>query len=95
VRETFTDVENLATYYRFSHCNHESEPECKLRKAIESGEQPGRRCTNYQKLLREQEALCVHHIGLIYFNLLSILLLLQTMILSKAVYILILTEYWP
>lgn len=39
---------------RFSDCHHESEPGCKIRAAIESGELSERRFTNYQKLLREQ-----------------------------------------
>ncbi|MEZ9039960.1 MULTISPECIES: ribosome small subunit-dependent GTPase A [unclassified Vibrio] len=54
VSETFSDVEELAMHCRFSDCHHESEPGCKIRAAIESGELSERRFTNYQKLLREQ-----------------------------------------
>ncbi|WP_060980621.1 ribosome small subunit-dependent GTPase A [Vibrio splendidus] len=54
VSETFSDVEELAMHCRFSDCYHESEPGCKIRKAIESGELSERRFNNYQKLLREQ-----------------------------------------
>ena len=54
VSETFSDVEELAMHCRFSDCSHESEPGCKIRKAIENGELSERRFTNYQKLLREQ-----------------------------------------
>ncbi|MEZ8025564.1 ribosome small subunit-dependent GTPase A [Vibrio sp. 1F255] len=54
VSETFSDVEELAMHCRFSDCHHESEPGCKIRKAIESGELSERRFNNYQKLLREQ-----------------------------------------
>ncbi len=38
VSETFSDVEELAMHRRFSDCHHESEPGCKIRAAIESGE---------------------------------------------------------
>lgn len=54
VSETFSDVEELAMHCRFSDCHHESEPGCKIRKAIEDGDLSERRFTNYQKLLREQ-----------------------------------------
>ncbi|MEZ8773554.1 ribosome small subunit-dependent GTPase A, partial [Vibrio sp. 10N.247.310.17] len=54
VSETFSDVEELAMHCRFSDCHHESEPGCKIRKAIESGELSERRFANYRKLLREQ-----------------------------------------
>lgn len=54
VSETFSDVEELAMHCRFSDCHHESEPGCKIRAAIESGELSERRFTNYQKLLRKQ-----------------------------------------
>ncbi|OEE99396.1 ribosome small subunit-dependent GTPase A [Vibrio crassostreae] len=54
VSETFSDVEELAMHCRFSDCHHESEPGCKIRAAIESGELSERRFSNYEKLLREQ-----------------------------------------
>ncbi|MEZ8624494.1 ribosome small subunit-dependent GTPase A [Vibrio splendidus] len=54
VSETFSDVEELAMHCCFSDCNHESEPGCTIRKAIESGELSERRFSNYEKLLREQ-----------------------------------------
>lgn len=54
VAETFSDVESLAAQCRFSDCQHQDEPNCRVREAIESGKLEERRLTNYMKLLREQ-----------------------------------------
>jgi ribosome biogenesis GTPase len=39
---------------QFSDCQHDSEPSCAVRSAIEAGEWDERRLANYFKLLREQ-----------------------------------------
>ncbi|MEZ8099165.1 ribosome small subunit-dependent GTPase A [Vibrio bivalvicida] len=54
VSEAFSDVETLAMQCRFSDCQHQNEPNCRVREAIESGELEARRLKNYLKLLREQ-----------------------------------------
>ncbi|KGY14179.1 GTPase RsgA [Vibrio tubiashii] len=55
VAETFSDVESLAALCKFSDCEHQGEPSCRVREAIENGELEERRLKNYQKLLREQQ----------------------------------------
>ncbi len=55
VAETFSDVESLAALCKFSDCEHQDEPNCRVREAIESDELEERRLRNYQKLLREQQ----------------------------------------
>ncbi|NVD08812.1 ribosome small subunit-dependent GTPase A [Vibrio sp. JPW-9-11-11] len=55
VAETFADVESLATQCRFSDCQHQNEPGCRVQLALESGELDPRRLNNYIKLLREQQ----------------------------------------
>ncbi|MBW3695421.1 ribosome small subunit-dependent GTPase A [Vibrio sp. T187] len=54
VSETFADIEDLILECRFSDCQHQTEPGCKVLAAIESGDLSERRFKNYQKLLREQ-----------------------------------------
>ncbi|PWI32605.1 ribosome small subunit-dependent GTPase A [Vibrio albus] len=55
LRETFSDIEALATRCRFSDCHHQTEPGCAVQRAVESGNLDPRRLKNYLKLLREQE----------------------------------------
>ena len=55
VAETFADIDTLSKKCKFSDCQHESEPSCKVRDAIESGELDERRLNNYLKLSREQQ----------------------------------------
>ncbi len=52
--ETFSDIEDLAMTCRFADCQHEAEPGCKVRAAIDNGELDERRLDNYLKLSREQ-----------------------------------------
>lgn len=54
VDETFADISALAMQCRFSDCQHQSEPGCTVRAAIESGKLDERRLQNYHKLMREQ-----------------------------------------
>ena len=51
---TFADIAELASHCRFHDCQHQSESDCAVKAAIESGELDERRLANYRKLLREQ-----------------------------------------
>lgn len=51
--KTFSDIENLALKCKFSDCNHESEPRCAVRAAIENGDIDEQRLENYRKLQKE------------------------------------------
>lgn len=53
--QTFSDIEELAEECRFNDCSHESEPDCAVLAAVESGDLPERRLASYRKLLRENE----------------------------------------
>lgn len=53
--ETFSEISDLVSQCKFSDCNHENEPGCAVREAIEDGSLDQRRLANYQKLMREQE----------------------------------------
>ncbi len=54
VEETFADIATLAEQCKFSDCQHQSEPGCAVRAAIESGQLAERRLANYHKLMKEQ-----------------------------------------
>ena len=54
VNATFADITALAEQCRFGDCQHDSEPGCAVKIAIESGELAVRRLANYRKLMREQ-----------------------------------------
>lgn len=54
VAETFADIETLANDCKFGDCQHNSEPGCKVRSALENDELDERRLSNYLKLSREQ-----------------------------------------
>ncbi len=53
LEQSFADVESLAEQCAFSDCAHESEPGCKITRAIDEGELSSERLRSYQKLLRE------------------------------------------
>ncbi|HET8616705.1 MAG TPA: ribosome small subunit-dependent GTPase A [Actinomycetales bacterium] len=53
LREVFADVEELALDCRFTDCAHESEPDCAVLAAVESGELAERRLASWRKLQRE------------------------------------------
>lgn len=55
VEETFSEIAGLAENCRFKDCQHEHEPGCAVRTAIESGDLDERRLSNYLKLMKEQE----------------------------------------
>ncbi len=54
VSETFSDIEELAKQCRFSDCQHQGEPGCAIKLAIEQGDLDTRRLENYFKLMKEQ-----------------------------------------
>lgn len=57
ISKTFEDIEKLSLQCRFSDCNHDTEPGCAIKNAIEQGELSLDRVDSYKKLLGEQEYL--------------------------------------
>jgi len=55
IEETFSEITELAKQCRFKDCQHENEPGCAVRFAIESRDLDERRLANYLKLMKEQE----------------------------------------
>lgn len=53
VRETFDDIEALASGCRFTDCRHRDEPRCAVKAAVEEGKLPGARLESYLKLQDE------------------------------------------
>jgi ribosome biogenesis GTPase len=49
----FSDIEQLAQGCRFHDCRHDSEPDCSVKDALQSGQLDLRRWKSYQKLCRE------------------------------------------
>lgn len=54
IDETFAEITALAAQCRFSDCQHQGEPGCAVRAAIDAGELDERRLQSYLKLMREQ-----------------------------------------
>ena len=54
ISSTFSEIEELANQCRYADCAHQSEPDCAVRQAVESGEIDQRRLDNYLKLLAEE-----------------------------------------
>jgi ribosome biogenesis GTPase / thiamine phosphate phosphatase len=50
---TFADIEELAQQCRFSDCQHQREPGCAVRQALQNGRLDESRFLNYQKLQKE------------------------------------------
>ncbi|MGW2645257.1 ribosome small subunit-dependent GTPase A [Streptomyces sp. NPDC001393] len=55
VGQVFSEIEELAERCRFHDCSHDTEPDCAVRSAMESGELPQRRLESYRKLVRENQ----------------------------------------
>ncbi|ERJ11692.1 ribosome small subunit-dependent GTPase A [Haloplasma contractile] len=55
VSQSFSDIEALALRCKFSDCNHNTEPGCMIKKAIEDGDLSEERYNNYLKLQKEAE----------------------------------------
>jgi ribosome biogenesis GTPase / thiamine phosphate phosphatase len=53
IDSAFADIAELASQCRFNDCAHSSEPDCAVRKALETGELDEGRWANYVKLQRE------------------------------------------
>ncbi|MBK1620264.1 ribosome small subunit-dependent GTPase A [Lamprobacter modestohalophilus] len=53
IAETFEDIEALTAHCRFGNCQHEREPGCALREAIEQGQLEPARLQRWRKLLAE------------------------------------------
>ena len=51
--KTFTDIDELAQQCRFKNCQHENEPDCAVREAIEQGLLSQERLNNYKKIKHE------------------------------------------
>ncbi len=54
IDETFAEITELAQQCKFSDCQHQGEPGCAVRAAINAGEIDERRLESYLKLMREQ-----------------------------------------
>ena len=57
LEQTFGDIEEIARRCRFSDCNHDQEPGCAVREALQDGTLSAERWDSYLKLQRELEAL--------------------------------------
>ena len=57
VERAFEDVERFAAECRFRDCQHEVEPGCAVRAAVEAGELDEARVANYRNVLNELERL--------------------------------------
>jgi ribosome biogenesis GTPase / thiamine phosphate phosphatase len=55
IMQAFSDIGLLAEKCRFPDCTHKHEPECAVRKALESGDLSLKRFNNYLKLKKESE----------------------------------------
>jgi len=53
LKETFKDIEELAQNCRFNDCQHENEPNCAVKEAIEDGSLDNDRYNSYIKLKKE------------------------------------------
>ena len=52
---TFPDIKELAAQCRFRDCSHDSEPDCAVRRAIQSGELDAKRFKSYKSIAKEME----------------------------------------
>jgi ribosome biogenesis GTPase len=53
IGEVFEDIEDLARNCRYTDCQHQQEPGCAVREAVESGQLDMGRIENYRKLKKE------------------------------------------
>jgi len=51
--DSFSDIETLSESCRFSDCQHDREPDCSVKKAVETGTLDPNRYASYMKLKRE------------------------------------------
>lgn len=57
IRQTFSDIEELANACKFSDCTHTMEPGCAVQKAINNGFLDASRLENYLRVQKEQKYL--------------------------------------
>ena len=57
IGDAFIDIAELAALCRFRDCSHQSEPDCAVKAAVESGKLSKTRYRNYLKLMREMDNL--------------------------------------
>jgi ribosome biogenesis GTPase len=55
IKETFTDIFQLAQNCRFNNCTHTEEPGCSVTHAVKTGELSEKRYQNYLKIRKESE----------------------------------------
>ena len=55
VKAVFADIEAMAADCKFADCEHQHEPGCVIRQAVDDGLLDARRLINYQKMLQEQQ----------------------------------------
>ncbi|MYD44631.1 MAG: ribosome small subunit-dependent GTPase A [Gammaproteobacteria bacterium] len=60
VASVFEDIESLARACRFSDCEHQSEPDCKVQISLQAGELSRRRFDNYLKLRQEARSVSTY-----------------------------------
>jgi ribosome biogenesis GTPase len=53
INQTFQDIVELQNYCKFRNCQHDTEPGCAVKNAIENGDLTEKRFQNYLKLKRE------------------------------------------
>jgi ribosome biogenesis GTPase len=61
IGEVFADIDALAMKCRFTNCQHETEPGCAVRAAVDSGELENARLESHRKLARELQHLDQRH----------------------------------
>jgi ribosome biogenesis GTPase len=57
LKQVFDDIEQLALSCQFRDCNHENEPGCAVRDALEANTLSAKRFASYLKLKKEYEYL--------------------------------------
>lgn len=57
IRETFDDIETLAASCFFRDCQHQDEPQCAVKDAVQNGRMASEHLANYHKLKRELSSL--------------------------------------
>jgi ribosome biogenesis GTPase len=57
--QAFDDIRQLAAGCRFNDCQHQTEPSCAVRRALDDGRLAPERFASYHKLRRELRALAV------------------------------------
>lgn len=55
VKAVFADIAEMAAGCKFADCQHQGEPDCAIRAAIDNGLLDERRLINFQKMLKEQQ----------------------------------------